>query len=156
MKSTLSIKILIPLLLSLVLSCGSDDDEPTPTIEEREYAINSVSDPAIYGTITFTKQGESSTLVRIVLEGTTSGDSHPTHIHANSSSQGGPIVINLSNVNGETGISETLVTQLDNGTAINYEGLLDFNGHANVHLSPAAMATLIAQGDIGSNSQGNP
>ncbi len=147
--------ICLSLLLPLLHSCRSDDEEAPPVVEEREYTLSSVSDPAIYGRITFTKQDESATLVKIVLEGTSPGDSHPTHIHANSASEGGPIVVNLSNVNGETGISETVVSQLDNGTAIDYEGMLNFNGHANVHLSPTAMSTLIAQGDIGSNSEGN-
>jgi hypothetical protein len=148
--------IFLAFLLPLLISCRSDDEESPPVVEEREYTLNSLSDPEIFGTITFTKQDEGATLVRIVLEGTNPGNSHPTHIHANSASQGGPIMINLSNVDGESGISETVVSQLDNGTAIDYEGLLNFNGHANVHLSPAAMSTLIAQGDIGSNSEGNP
>src|SRR5690606_17317999 len=133
--------------------CGNDDDEQ-PQEMKTSYTMGPVSDPGISGTITFTQVDAASTLVTIELNGTSSGDIHPTHIHANSSSEGGPIVIDLNSVDGATGISETTVTQLDNGTAITYEGLLTFNGHANVHLSSTMMSTLIAQGNIGSNHSG--
>lgn len=133
--------------------CGSDDEEQPREIKT-SYAMGPVSNPEISGTITFTKIDAASTLVTIELNGTASGDVHPTHIHANAASEGGPIVIDLNSVDGATGISETTVTQLDDGTAITYEGLLSFDGHANVHLSPAMMSTLIAQGNVGSNHSG--
>jgi hypothetical protein len=38
-------------------------------------------------------------------------------------------------VNGSSGKSKTLVTQLDNGQPISYEQLLNFDGYVNVHLS---------------------
>jgi hypothetical protein len=147
--------LLLVLTLSVsMISCGDDDQEPIPEIEQEVYTMNSVSDPAISGTITFTKQDASTTTVKIEVTGTEAGISHPAHIHANSASQGGPIVIGLESVDGGTGISETTVSELDNGTPITYEQLLNFDGHANVHLSTSAMATLIAQGNVGSNSGG--
>ncbi len=142
--------IVLPLFL-LATSCKNDDEEPQ--LPQKTYDMHSVSDPMINGKITFIKQDETSTLVRIELSGTEDGNSHPSHIHVNAASQGGSIAIGLNDVSGMTGVSETVVTQLGNGNAINYEGLLNFNGHANVHLSPTAMSTLIAQGDIGSNEQ---
>src|SRR5690606_12854866 len=114
------------------------------------------SDPSISGQVTFTKIDASSTLILIELEGTTAGNTHPAHIHANSASEGGSIVIGLSSVDGATGMSETTITQEDDGTPITYEGLLTYDGYVNVHLSPSALSTLIAQGNIGSNDAGNP
>lgn len=154
MKNVKSIWILLSALAlgTFTASCGDDDQDPVTEMVQKVYTMNSVSDPAISGTITFTKQDESSTLVRIELVGTEAGNTHPSHIHANSASQGGGIVIGLDPVVGETGVSETMVTELNDGTPINYEQLLNFNGHANVHLSTSAMATLIAQGNIGSNA----
>jgi hypothetical protein len=42
---------------------------------------------------------------------------------------------------------------MNNGTAITYAELIDFNGYVNVHLSSSNLATLIAQGDIGANAE---
>jgi hypothetical protein len=56
-------------------------------------------------------------------------------------------VINLNNVNGTTGMASTSVDTLNNGTAISYEQLLDFNGYINVHTG----STFVAQVDIGQN-----
>lgn len=121
------------------------------TGDSHEYVLNAVSDPEISGTVTFAKRVSGLTLITIELVGTTEGGDHPAHIHNNSAQQGGGIAIDLKNVNGATGRSATHVSQLNNGTAITYDQLLNFNGYVNVHLSAASLATLIAQGNIGSN-----
>lgn len=149
-KLTLNMFIL---LAFFTIACEKDDDGPR--VIQKEYVLNSVSDPMIQGTITFTKESETSTLIRIELEGTEAGNSHPAHIHHNVASEGGGIAIGLNNVDGATRVSETTVTQTGDGTAINYEELLNFDGHANVHLSSTAMSTLIAQGNIGNNATAN-
>ncbi|MFO7826611.1 MAG: CHRD domain-containing protein [Cyclobacterium sp.] len=151
---TIRLSIIILLLLAFITTACKKEDEG-PRLIQKEYDLGLVSDPMISGTITFTKESETSTLVRIELEGTETGNMHPAHIHHNAASEGGGIAIGLNDVDGDSGISETTVTQTGDGTAINYEGLLDFDGHANVHLSSSAMSTLIAQGDIGSNAQAN-
>jgi hypothetical protein len=119
------------------------------TGDKKEYPLGPVSNPAISGKATFEKRKNGTALVTVALTGTTAGDSHPSHIHANSAAQGGGIVIDLANINGTTGLSRTSVTKLNNGTAITYDELLNFNGYLNVHLSSANLGTLIAQGDIG-------
>lgn len=117
-----------------------------------EYPLNSVSDPGISGTAIFAERKSGLTLITVQLDGTTAGGDHPSHIHENDAATGGGIVLSLTNVNGETGQSLTNATMLDDGTPITYEELLGFNGYINVHLSPADLATLIAQGDIGANA----
>ncbi len=139
-------------------SCNGDDDDDNgngdPQVQERTYTLDPVSDPSIYGTVTFERQSDGSTLVTIDLIGTTAGNSHPSHIHANSASEGGPIVIDLTNVDGATGMSETLVTEENDGDPVTFDDLLIYDGYVNVHLSSSNLATLVAQGDIGSNSSG--
>lgn len=152
MKKQLNYWIVGSLLLLTVAFTACKDDEDPPEEIKTTYALGPVSDPAISGIITFTKINATSTLATIELTGTAAGDSHPSHIHLNSASEGGPIAISFTPVDGGTGRSETTITQLDNGTAITYEGLLVFDGYVNVHLSPTAMSTLIAQGNIGSNA----
>ena len=121
------------------------------TGDKKEYPLGPVSNPAISGMVVFEKRKNGTTLVTVALTGTTAGNSHPSHFHANSAAQGGGIVIDLKNIDGATGISKTSVTQLNAGTAITYDELLNFNGYVNVHLSPTVLGTLIAQGDIGQN-----
>jgi hypothetical protein len=122
------------------------------TGDKEEYDLGPVSNPEISGVATFEKRENGTTLVTVALEGTSAGDSHPSHIHANSAAAGGGIVIDLTNINGTTGMSRTSVLQLNNGTAITYDELIEFNGYLNVHLSSAALGTLVAQGDIGQNA----
>lgn len=153
MKSIQLITILFFLVVLGITGCENENE--SPQVIQKEYVLNSVSDPSIQGTVTFTKESETSTLIRIELEGTEAGNMHPAHIHRNSASDGGGIAIGLNDVAGATGISETTVTQMGDGTAINYEGLLNFDGHTNVHLSSTSMSTLISRGDIGSNSPTN-
>src|SRR5690606_32066865 len=117
------------------------------------YVLNSVSDPSISGTATFAKRMNGTTLVTIQLDGTTAGGDHPSHIHNNSAAETGGIAIDLSNVNGATGRSLTNVTEKNDATPITYDELIVYDGYINVHLSAANLGTLIAQGDIGANSQ---
>ncbi len=76
---------------------------------------------------------------------------HPAHIHNNNAATGGGIAFTFNVVDGDTGISNTQVETLDNSTAITYDEILTFNGYINVHLSASQLATIVAQGDIGSN-----
>jgi hypothetical protein len=57
----------------------------------------------------------------------------------------------LNPVNGDTGISKTQVATLVGGAAVTYTQFLTQNAYVNVHLSTGAMATIVAQGNIGSN-----
>ena len=138
-----------------LMACNDDDEDPTPQVQKKVYTLNEVSGSGISGTVTFTRQTDGFTLVEISLTGTTAGNSHPTHIHANSASEGGGIVIDLTNVDGDTGMSETVVTEMNDGTEINYQGLINFDGYVNVHLSASELSTLVAQGNIGSNATGS-
>ena len=121
------------------------------TGDKEEYMLGPVSNPNISGTATFAKRTNGETLVTVSLTGTTAGESHPSHIHANSAAQGGGIVIDLTNIDGTTGKSRTNVSKLNSGTAITYDDLLSFDGYVNVHVSASDLGTLVAQGDIGQN-----
>jgi carbon monoxide dehydrogenase subunit G len=136
--------------LSTLVAQG-DIGQNALTGDEEEYTLGSVSNPGISGTATFAKRQNNETLVTVQLTGTTAGGDHPSHIHANAAAQGGGIMIDLANVNGETGRAVTNVTELNSGTPITYDELINYNGYLNVHLSSTSLSTLIAQGDIGGN-----
>ena len=116
------------------------------------YPLDSRSDPNIMGTATFAERLNGETLVTVALQGTEAGGDHPSHIHANTAAEGGGIVIDLTNVAGETGLSATNITETNDGTPLTYADLIDFDGYINVHLSQDNLGTLVAQGDIGQNA----
>ena len=122
------------------------------TGEEKEYALNEVEGSGVSGTATFAERKNGTTRITLALTGTVDGGDHPAHIHANDAATGGGIALDLKNVNGATGMSVTSARALNDETAISYEALLNYNGHINVHLSAADLATRLAQGDIGSNA----
>jgi len=137
-----------------MVGCDDDDDNddgPKLTGQSKTYVLSAMSDPTISGTIKFAERSDNATVVTIALNGTTSGNSHPAHIHANSAVETGDIVIDLNPVDGATGKSETVITKKNDGTSISYSDLLDFDGYANVHKSTTEMGVLVAQGDIGEN-----
>ncbi|RZS92573.1 CHRD domain-containing protein [Aquimarina brevivitae] len=139
------------LLIVPLLFIGCSDDDDGATIEATAYTLAEVGGSGVSGTATFTKVNATTTRIDVALEGTPAGGDHPMHIHMNDAATGGGIAITLTNVDGDTGLSTTTVTALDDDTAITYEGLIDYNGYINVHLSANELATIVAQGNIGSN-----
>jgi len=117
----------------------------TYTLRERDV-------PGISGTAELKERANGSTLAVIMLENTPEDGMHPAHIHDNSAEMGGPIAFTFNPVNGATGMSMTNIMMLDDDTPVTYEELLAFNGYINVHLSMQELATIVAQGNIGSNS----
>lgn len=140
------------LVLGIFLAGCDDDDDDASTDMEKVYSLNALNNSGVSGTVTFRKAGADATTVIIQLSGTQDGNSHPAHIHSGMASAGGPIVVDLTAVDGSTGRSETTVSELNDGTAITYEGLINYNGHVNGHESASALQVMIAQGDIGANS----
>ena len=162
----------LPVLLSIffVIGCSNDDNgvtPPDPEMEEPEmeepeeeevtetdsktYTLGAVADPDISGTAKFITFSNDSTVIELKLENTPDGGMHPAHVHFNTAAEGGDIALNLTTVDGATGESSTHVTALEDGTAISYEELLEYDGYINVHLSADDLGTLVAQGDIGQN-----
>ena len=149
-------KKLTLLLLSIVtfVACSDDDDGTvTPPFEgESEvFDLNAVSNSGVSGTATFTENEDNSVTIELDLDGTSDGNMHPAHIHFNSAAEGGDIAISLEPVDGATGMSTTTVDMTDDGTAITYDEVVNFDGYINVHQSSEDLETIVAQGDIGEN-----
>ncbi len=122
------------------------------TGDKTSYNLMEMNASGISGNVTFEKRNNGFTLVTLMLTGTMDGKTHPAHIHENSLSMGGGIVIDLEPVDGGSGMSKKHVEKKNNGDAITYDELVNFNGHVKVHESPDNLATLVAAGDIGSNT----
>lgn len=152
MKKIIYFLIMIPLLVG----CSNDDDNimmtddgPMGTGESMSFDLSTNFDSNVTGTATVEKNTDGSSTVTLSLNGDVSGG-HPAHIHVNSAAEGGEIAMSLEPVDA-SGMSKTVITSLDNGSAITYEELISFDGYINVHQSAADLATLIVQGDIGTN-----
>ena len=153
-KKSLLLLFMLPLLF---ISCNDDDDNFTPItqLESKTYNLDEVGEFGISGTAKFIKNSDATLSIELDLQNTPAGGMHPAHIHLNTAAEGGDIALTLTPVNGNTGKSITTFTKMDNGTAITYQGLLDFDGYINVHLSADQLPTLVAQGDIGQNELTN-
>lgn len=117
----------------------------------KTYALNDVSMSGISGTAKFSERQNGEALAVIQLTNTIQGTVSPAHIDNNTALEGGAIVFTFNDVNGDTGISKTNVSQLDDGTDFGFIDVTEFNGHINVQLDPFNLQTIISQGDIGEN-----
>ncbi|MCS4038609.1 cupredoxin domain-containing protein [Salinibacter ruber] len=156
---TLSIFCLLPLALGVLVGCdsgGSGMDEGSVP-DQISYDLSAQSNDGaapsgVSGTVTFWRAGPDSSLVTLNLDAdaTVGSVSHPAHIHNNSAEEGGGVEYYLSAVNGSA----------PNGTSarkigVPIEELARFDGHVNVHESPENIGNVVAQGNIGTNADGN-
>ncbi|MEY8849972.1 CHRD domain-containing protein [Psychroserpens sp. XS_ASV72] len=118
----------------------------------RSYDLGEIDVPGISGSVIFEERVNGEAQATIMLVGTPDGGMHPAHIHMNSAAEGGGILYTFNAVNGTTGMSRSNLSILNDGTMFGYDDVLAVDGYVNVHLSMADLATLVAQGDIGSNS----
>jgi plastocyanin len=151
-KVLMSFLIMTPFLFT---SCTNDEDggiSPALTeLNSKVYTLGTVGDFGVSGTAKFIENSDATLSIELDIQNTPAGGIHPAHIHINTAAESGGIALKLNAVDGDTGKSTTTFTTLDDGTAITYEGLLNFNGYINIHLSAAELSTLVAQGDIGQN-----
>lgn len=161
MKKTLFINRIkqVALLFAVALTFAACNDDENPAIDPdgifsgqtKTYELAAVGNSGISGTALLEETSIGNTKLTITLEGTPNGGQHPAHIHFNSAAKGGGIAVSLTPINGTTGISETTFATQDDGTPLKYSDVLAFDGYINVHLSATELATVVAQGDIGSN-----
>ena len=146
-------------LLSLALGCSkseqadvnnpnSKDPEPDP-VELVTYTLSEVNNSGTTGTAKLIRNSDGTSTIYIELTNAPAG-LHPAAVHDNSLEEGGPIAITLNAC--ECLISETVITQLDNGTAISFDQLMVFDGYINIYLGSESMDSIIANVNIGSNA----
>ncbi len=119
----------------------------------KEYRLNQRDNSGNTGAITLAQRKNGNTLATIQLDSLdklTDGANYPAHIHFNSAAETGDIAIDFKPVSGTTGTSVTHIEATKEGTAIGYEGLLEYDGYVNVH-SDTDLSVLIVQADIGAN-----
>ena len=123
------------------------------TGESLSYDLDERAVDGISGTVMFEERMNGEALATIMLDGTPAGGMHPAHIHMNTAAESGAIAFTFNPVDGDTGMSMTNVSELDDEeTAFMYSDIMDYDGYVNVHLSATDLGTIVAQGDIGQNA----
>ena len=148
MRSSLPILLLVSTLI-LISSCKKDDVEKAVILQSAEYPIFDIANSGVTGKATFTQEDNGSTHVLIELNGSDTA-TNPAYIRFNSAAEGGEIAITLEACT--CSISNTTITNLDDGKPITYEGLLNLNGHITIHNGNGPLAPIAAVADIGSNA----
>jgi len=146
--------LVLLLMLFFLSSCGSDDNiEPAAVneiiIDQVEYQLTAINNSGVTGVATFTRDSNFNTTILIRLNNTTT-DEHPAYIRFNSASEGGEVAITLTVCTCAEGT--TIVTKLDDGTPIDFDGLIKLDGHVSIQESSANPDVVIAVADIGSNA----
>jgi len=144
--------LLIIFAMALISGCNGDDIEPTGVneiiVDQIDYQLSPVNASGITGTATFTRDSNSNTTILIELTNANT-DEHPANVHLNSAAEGGPIIITLEPCT--CAVSTTVVTQLDDGTPIDFDKLLNLDGHIIIQESNAN-PDVVAVVDIGTNA----
>jgi hypothetical protein len=137
-----------------VTNCASDDHitRIESSLIYEVYPLTAISDPSVTGYARILKNENQSVTIELDLSGLITDQMHPAHIHFNTAAEGGNVALTLGTVNSNTGKSSVTITELDDGTPITYEELLEFDGYINVHLSSSNLDILVAQADIGQNA----
>ncbi|MBC2840029.1 hypothetical protein [Robiginitalea sp. SC105] len=158
MKINLPHYLMICLFCSVMVGCSKGEDadvnnsnpDPDPDpVESVVYDLTSANDSGVTGTATLIRNSNGTSTILIELENALEG-LHPAAVHENSVSEGGPIAITLNDC--ECQVSETVITQLDDGTSISFDELMVFDGHLLIYQSEQSMDRVIARANIGSNA----
>lgn len=126
---------------------GVDPSETKPeefdTLRTQSYQIYAVDGSGVTGTVQVTERAveEGGTRVTISLEGTSAGGLHPAHFHAGNCGSGGPIVVPLESVEGARGASVT-------HSEASFDAVVEGDHYLNIHLSPEALNTIVACGEV--------
>lgn len=143
---------IVAVCLLIMLGCKNDDIEPfdpTDPINNKVYDLVGITNSNITGEATFTRKADGTTTVYIKVVNA-SDEIHPAEIHYNSKEQGGDLALTLNACNCDESITE--VSALDDGTPVTFDDLIIFNGHINIYESPSRKDVIIAQTNIGINS----
>lgn len=162
MKNLSQLFILVCLSLAGVqFSACTSDDEPDINLftgNETTYPLAQGSEFPVSGTATFKEMTNGHTMLLIQLSGTEGTEMHPVHFHEGDITEDGAIILMPNPVSAATGLSETEISLMPDGSTITYEELNNLNANIRVHLEasgPGAMVVL-AGGNIGAAYLNNP
>jgi hypothetical protein len=138
----------VPLSLALI-SCT--EELPNVTGKNHLYRLTSTSTQKIDGQVKIRERFDGTTQLELVLENTNSNQTYLAYIHFGNALDGGGVAITLTPVDGHSKTSVTEISNMDSGTPISYQELLEFDGHLNIQAG-GEPGVMVAQADIGKNA----
>jgi hypothetical protein len=146
---------LLFIALTILTSCGKDDNiEPTGIneiiVDQIDYTLTSVNGSGVTGKATLTRDSNDNTTILIELVNATTNE-HPAFVRFGSAAEGGSTVAITLEVC-ECAVGTTVVTRLDDGTPVDFDKLLNLDGHVSIGESSANPNIVVAAADIGTNA----
>ncbi|MGS0525785.1 hypothetical protein ACU8V7_11895 [Zobellia nedashkovskayae] len=145
MRKNLSLLFLFVILV-LSVGCNNDDDTEVEALRSSVYELQATEGFNVTGTVTLTEGEDDSTIILVELVNSNT-DEHPAYIRYNSGAEEGNIAITLKKCTCSVG--ETVVSTLDNGELIDYDGLLELGSYVSIHQSLEEMETIVSTVHIG-------
>lgn len=139
-------------IFTLIISGCSKDNATEVILAKNVFALSPVADSNISGNVSFVKYEDGRTEVILQINNS-SKDIHPAYIYTNSLAEGGTVAMTLAPIECDCEESITVVSKWDNGQAVTYEELINFDGHLKIHQNKDHLEIVIAQGNIGMNAQ---
>lgn len=134
---------LLPILTAAILLSTYGCKKESSPAQKTTYNMMVKDVLGVSGTVTFTENSSTSTIIDIVLLNAPTG-SHPANLYMNSVVENGTVTIALNPVDA-SGKSSTMVNNM------NYATLTAYNGCIKVSSSAIEPSIILAQCDIGGN-----
>jgi len=144
------------LLLNLMVGCGSGQED-IYTQNSISYPLVAGSDFDYQGVVTAREIRAGGVELELVLTGQKSSEPYfyPAHLHMGTyDSPNAPMAQMLAPVDARTLESKTVITQLHDGSAMDYNRFISFDGHIKVHLAEDGpdYNTILVIGNVGANA----
>lgn len=133
------------------LDDSSDEPTVTPTGRTASYSILNTDLSKITGTVTFIENNNNSTTIAVALENSSPSINNILFLRTQTANIGGKLMKVLNPVDGNTGVSTTVVSELVGNEKITYEDFLEFDGHITVGDSSESSGNVLAYVDLGPN-----
>ncbi len=140
--------------MAVLAGCQKNEVVSEFTGNQASYGLVQASQYAVSGMVTFKDRKDGATTVSVQLTGTDGTAQLPVHLHMGDVATNGATVAAILNpVYGQTGKSETILSQLADQTKVSYRDLLKLSAYINVHasISGPQSAVILAAGNIGAN-----
>ena len=138
------------LLLGVVLMFSACRQEE---IVEKNYFLYQAGFVPTSGNAKVTDLGEGGIQITIQLKPFVSGQ-YPAHLHFGDINQTGELAVRLSDLDGKTGKSVTILKDqvMSNGEVLTYQKFLEMNGSIRVHTNDLLnKSVVLAYGNVGKN-----
>lgn len=145
------------IMLFFLMACGTDQDEGYYTQNFISYPLIPGSDFDFEGMVNIRELRIGGLEVELILSGekTTEPYFYPAHLHFGAyDNPVAPMAQMLSPVDARSLSSITVITQLHDGSAMNFDRFINFDGHIKVHLAEDGpdYNTILVVGNVGANA----